>query len=151
MRVESENSLTLIRIPYEEPYHLNLAIKVSNGRQSGELEFYTSVASLVDCAEALQRFPQNARDEFVWSLGSEDVNDRFSFFVRLHLQLANSGAGAAINLRLINNVEPSKGQSTDIPMPCEIAGINLLGSLVKRFSKFEGEILRWNGLTGEII
>ncbi|WP_032808991.1 MULTISPECIES: hypothetical protein [Leptospira] len=145
-----KNSLTLIRIPYEEPYQLNLVIEASNGHQAGELEFYDNAESLSLCAKALEAFPKNNKDEFSWELGSENPKDRFAFFFRFRVYLLDSSGHAALNLRLSNNLDHPIRALTDFSIQCEPAGLNSLGLLFKHFSKLEHEKLYWNGIDGEI-
>lgn len=52
-----ERFIQIVRVPYEEPYHVNLIVKASNGIQAGELEIYDNSESLIKCADALEKFP----------------------------------------------------------------------------------------------
>ena len=50
--------LKITRIPYEEPYHLQLEIEASNARQTGWLQVYVVADDLMRIARALEQFPQ---------------------------------------------------------------------------------------------
>ena len=85
-----KTSLTFVRIPYEEPYQINLLIKASNGHQGGELEFYDNAESLVLCANALEAFPKNNAYDVLWQIGSENPPDRVAYYFRFHAYLKES-------------------------------------------------------------
>lgn len=53
--------IELIRYPYEEPYHLNLAFSATNGLFSGYLEYYCNADDLAEIGQALHTFPKRSR------------------------------------------------------------------------------------------
>jgi len=146
-----KNSLTLIRVPYEEPNHLNLIMAATNGRQAGEIEFYDNADSLTLCANALESFPKDSKDKFTWELGSEDPKDSWAFFFRFRVCLIDSSGHAAINFRFGNGSDFPYGALTDFSFLSEPAGINNLGKLFRRFALLKSERLLWNGIDGEIL
>jgi len=48
------NYLRIERIPYEEPYHVQLVWSVSNGRTSSSFEYYANAEALNEIAPLIQ-------------------------------------------------------------------------------------------------
>src|SRR5206468_6542901 len=63
--------IRITRHPYEEPYHVNLVVAASNGRQQGELEIYANAEDLAVFARELRGFPRQQGHVARWELGSE--------------------------------------------------------------------------------
>ena len=142
--------IQFIRKPYEEPYHLNLIIRASNGKQLGELEFYDNAESLLKCAETLEVFPRHNSDMFLWELGSERPEDKFAFYFRFRVFLINSTGRCAIQIRLNNNSDIPDKAISEFVIEAEPAGVNRLGKAFRAFSKLQSNILNWNGIGGEV-
>tara|TARA_B100001059_G_C17472647_1_gene397789 strand:+ start:126 stop:365 length:240 start_codon:yes stop_codon:yes gene_type:complete len=75
-----ENLIEIERIPYEEPYHINLLVSASNRNSRGHLEIYDNAKKLHEIASRLEEFPKGIQDQFMWELGSEKPEDRFAFY-----------------------------------------------------------------------
>src|SRR6058998_2096718 len=98
--------IRITRNPYEEPYHVNLVVAASNGRQQGELEIYANSEDLASFARELRGFPNQKADSVVWQLGSERPEDRFAFYYRLRVFRVSARGQCAIEVRFCNNCEP---------------------------------------------
>jgi len=146
-----KNLLEIERIPYEEPYHINLIFKASNNTCAGKLEIYDNADSLIKCAKALEVFPRHSTDSFLWELGSERLEDNFAFYFRLRVFLLDSAGHGCIQIRLNNNDNFPEKAITEFCITCEPAGINRLGTLFREFAKLKSSKLIWNGIEGEII
>jgi len=57
------NLIEIERIPYEEPYIVNLIVKAANNTQCGQLEIYDNAETLTQIAISLEKFPSNISDE----------------------------------------------------------------------------------------
>lgn len=137
-----KKSITLLRILYEEPYHLNLIIQVSDDQHSGELEFYMTNESFIKCANELENFPDNKWNEVLWELGSENPQEKFAFFFRFHVVfvLPNS---SKIHIRLCNHSEILNPDGLDFVIESEVDEIKRLGRLWKRFSSLQEMKIQW--------
>ncbi len=51
-----EYFLKIERVPYEEPYHLQLLWDISNGTQSTRFELYNNASDLMEIAKGLEAF-----------------------------------------------------------------------------------------------
>ena len=131
---------------YEEPYHINLIVKASNGLQAGNIEIYDNAEKLKVIANSLESFPKHNTDTYLWELGSERPEDKFVFFFRLRVFLINLTGSCAIQLRFNNNEDYPDLAITDFCIKAEPAGINRLGKLFHEFSKLDKRVLFWDGL-----
>jgi hypothetical protein len=136
--------IQVVRHPYEEPYHLNLVMSASNGRQTGELEFYLNADTLGVWASEMEKFPVHAQSVLNWELGSEYPEDRFAFYFRFRLFTANSRGHCAIQLRFNNNAELPEREVSEFCIRAEPSQINRLGALFRGFSKLQHRVLRWS-------
>lgn len=149
--MNSSTFIKIIRHPYEEPYHVNLVVQVSNGEQTGTLEIYDNAKQLKIIGEALQGFPFEPRN-FRWELGSEKPEDRFAFYFLFDLFLNSpNGSEAGIHFKMNNNEEHPNTSMTEFYLMCEPAAINRLGKLFERFSQLDSNELFWNGSTDQLI
>ena len=98
--------IRITRYPYEEPYHVNLVVAASNGRQQGELEIYANAEDLAAVGRQLRGFPNQKNDTVLWELGSERPEERFAFYYRLRVFQVAADGRCAIELRFCNNQEP---------------------------------------------
>ncbi len=145
------NLIEIERIPYEEPYHINLIVKASNDSCAGQLEIYDNADALKECASALEIFPRHSTDTFLWELGSERPEDNFAFYFRFRIFLLDSAGQGCIQIRLNNNDDFPEKAITEFCIICEPAGINRLGKLFREFALLKSKKMIWNGVDGEII
>ena len=139
------------RNPYEEPFHINLIVKASNGTQAGEIEIYDNGEKLKLIASSLESFPKHNTDTYLWELGSERSEDKFAFFFRFRVYVINLSGSCAIQLRFNNNQDYPDLAITDFCIKAEPAGINRLGKLFREFSKLEKRKLFWDGVEGQVM
>jgi len=136
--------IKIIRQPYEEPYHLNLIIAASNGRQSGEFEFYINADNLVEIANELEQFPRHETHVYLFELGSEKPEDRFAYYFRFRLCTIDSVGHCAIHLRFNNNRDIPYREILEFCIPVEPLSLNRLGKLLRKFSHLKHEVLYWD-------
>ena len=145
-----EKLIKIIRKPYEEPYHLNLIFKASNGESSGQLEFYDNANQLKELADILEDFPFKSTKAFLWELGSEKPKDRFAFHFKCEFSLIKQSSECVIGIRLNNNKAGIDKSSSEFSIKCYPAELNKLGNLFREFSKLEKETLTWDGIDGYV-
>ena len=132
------------RIPYEEPYHLQLVWNVSNGNTSSCFEYYDKAESLLKIAEALEQFPRHNSDVFLFEIGSEKPEDNFAYYFRFRVFTTDSRGTSAIQIRFCNNNELPYREIADFCIQAEPASINRLGKLFKEFGKLKKDYLAWS-------
>lgn len=145
-----ERYLKIIRIPYEEPYHINLIFKASNGLSSGQLEIYDHADRLSELADILEEFPFQHTKDFLWELGSENPIDNFACYFKCKFSLIERSSHCLISIRMNNNQSGNERIISEFHIPCLPAELNTLGQLFREFSKLEKESLIWNGTSGKV-
>jgi len=113
--------IQIVRHEYEEPYHLNLVVKATNGNTAGNLEFYISADSLIEWADGMESFPVHQRSVYLFELGSERPEDRCAYYFRLRLFTTNSRGHCAIQFRFSNNLELPFRESSEFCIAAEAA------------------------------
>lgn len=142
--IELKPFIRITRYPYEEPYHVNLVVAASNGRQQGELEIYCNAEDLAVFARKLQGFPKQKEDTALWELGSERSEDRFGFHFRIHVFQVRLNGQCAIELRFCNNEEPPYREVIEFSINALPADLDRLAAMLKQFSRLEDRVLEWN-------
>lgn len=142
--------IRITRRPYEEPYHVNLVVVASNGRQSGELEIYANAEDLAVFARDLRGFPKQKSDIVRWELGSERSEDNFAFYYRLRVFQVTVDGRCAIELRFCNNQEPPRREVVEFSIDALPSDLDRLAGLLERFSRLEHTVLEWNVDDGEL-
>ena len=145
-----EKSLKIVRIPYEEPYHINLIFIASNGESKGQLEIYDSAKQLKILAGILEEFPFNGINRFLWELGSEKPEERFAFYFKCEFKLIKDSNKCVISIRLNNNEDGIEKSISEFNIECDPNELNELGRLFREFAKLDKETMIWNGLTGKV-
>lgn len=142
--------ICITRYPYEEPYHLNLVMSVSNGSTSSALEFYLGADTLTEWADAYEKFPQHAQSVYLWELGSERAEDRFAYYLRMQLFTTDAWGHSALQIRLNNNQDLPYREIVDMCIRAEPAQINQLGALFRWFSRLKHQVLFWSPSEGQL-
>jgi hypothetical protein len=145
-----EKFIKITRNPYEEPYHINLIFKASNGESSGQLEIYDNADKLEKLADVLEDFPFKETKTFLWELGSEKAKDNFAFYFKCEFSLIKHSSECVVGIRLNNNENGVEKSISEFYINCYPAELNKLGQLFREFSKLEKETLIWNGLDGKV-
>ncbi|MCK4917978.1 MAG: hypothetical protein KAS51_07170 [Candidatus Omnitrophica bacterium] len=135
---------------YEEHHHLNLIVEASNGTTSGKLEYYCNVSDFVEISKVLIKFPSRTPGEYLYELGSEKPGDRFAFYFRLKSYTTDSVGHCAIQLKMNNNSDCPDEEMCKFSIPADVADINRLGKLIKKFSQLEHTCLLWSVKDGEL-
>ena len=138
------NFISIERIPYEEPYHVQLVWNAANGHISSCFEYYANADSLNEMAERLERFPQHHGDVFLYEIGSEKPEDRFAYYFRFRVFNTDSRGRAAIQIRFCNNNELPYREIVEFCIQTEAAAINKLGKLLREFALLEQEFIAWS-------
>ena len=136
--------LRLERIPYEEPYHVELVWDVSNGITSSCFRYYANADFLREIAERLEVFPRHSRDVFLYEIGSEKPEDRFAYYFRLRVFTTDSLGGSAIQIRFCNNEELPSRQVVEFCIETDPGAVNRLGELFREFAKLEHTYMAWS-------
>ena len=142
--------IRMTRHPYEEPYHVNLVVAASNGRQQGEIEIYANAEDLAVFARALRVFPQQNDDSVLWQLGSERPEDHFAFYYRLRVFRVSANGRCAIEVRFCNNQEPPHREVIEFSIEALPSDLDRLADLLERFGSLEHRVLEWNITDGEL-
>lgn len=143
---------SLTRYPYEEPYHVQLLLEVSNGRQHASIEYYTNASDLPDLGAALIQFPFTEAKQHIYEIGSEDPLQRFAYYILLRFFLISPLGEAGIEIRFNNNESSSSDREiAEFTIPADIAGINRLGRLLIQFGQLNHRRLEWDGIDGELL
>ena len=138
------NYLRIERIPYEEPYHVQLAWEVSNGNTSSCFEYYDNAESLKKIGKGLEQFPRHSGDVFVHEIGSEKPEDRFAYYFRFRVFTTDSRGGSAVQIRFCNNRDLPYRTSFEFCIQAEPAALNRLGKLFLEFAKLEKGYMAWS-------
>ena len=139
-----KDSIEIERIPYEEPYHLNLIFKVSDSDMFDHFEIYCKLEHIKHCAETLIKFPINSSENYHWELGSENPKDRWGFYFSFKVSLKDSKNNPNIKIRFNNNEDLPDKKVLEFNLISELENIKELGRLFKEFSKLESKKLVWN-------
>lgn len=142
--------IRITRQAYEEPYHINLVVDASNGKQKWQLEFYDNAESLRTLAEHLEVFPRHKDDIFLWELGSEYPEDRWAYYFRFRVFLTDTSGHCAIQIRFNNNQNPPDREVVEFCITADVGQINRLGQLCRKFSELKHEVLVWEGSNGAL-
>ncbi len=144
--------LRFTRFPYEEPYHIQLFVEASNGRQHASIEYYTNAQDLPELGDALIQFPFTETKEHIYEIGSENPARRCAYYLRLRFFLIRPTGDAGIEIRFNNNrPEAPYRETADFTISAEIAGINRLGRLLKDFGTLDHRMLEWDGIEGHLL
>ncbi|MCU8021544.1 MULTISPECIES: hypothetical protein [unclassified Shewanella] len=138
------NYLRIERIPYEEPYHVQLVWDVSNGNIKSRFEYYDNADALTEIGKRLATFPRQIGDIFLYEIGSEKPEDRFAYYFRLQVFTTNSRGSSAIQIRFCNNRDLPYREVFKFCIQTEPAAINRLSKLFLEFAKLEHEYLAWS-------
>jgi hypothetical protein len=142
--------IRITRHPYEEPYHINLALDASNGKQKWKLEFYDNAESLTTLADNLEIFPRHKDDVFLWELGSEYSEDRWAYYFRFRVFVTDAVGHCAIQIRFNNNQNLPDKEIVEFCIKAEACQINRLGQLFRKFAGLKHELLVWEGNNGAL-
>jgi hypothetical protein len=134
----------ITRTPYEEPFHLELLLEVSKGRQTAALQIYINAVDLIGMAKALEDVPRHATDVYVYELGSERVEDRFGYYLRFRAFVTDGGGHCALQFRMNNNEDLPGREVAEFCIETEAASVNRLGKLLRTFARLEHTSLFWS-------
>jgi hypothetical protein len=139
----TEPFVTIRRMPYEEPYLLNLQVRASNGAFAGEVEIYEDTEQLRELGRALRRFPARVPDEVVKEIGSDDAKASYCHFRMRAFTIDRTGHCALQFIFDPHQPEPHGG-SCRFSIPADPAAVNRLGDLLVRFADLRHRELRWS-------
>lgn len=138
------------RIPYEEPYHLNLEFQASNGIFSGGLDLYCNSDDLLDIAQSLKTFPTKPADEFVYEYGENHPDDRMYRYFRLRFYTIDPSGHCAVQFTADTRTEEPDEGTCNFSFRVKPAAINRLGQLLETFHKLRHLELRWSPSGGDL-
>lgn len=134
--------LNITRHPYEEPYHVNLVVSAGNASTQAEFEIYANASDLKNAAVALNGFPRNDDDTFLWELGSENKPVRFAFYFRL--RIFQFSGRCAIELRFNNNRAAPDQQIVEFCIEAYPADLDRFVGMLRNFSRLEDLTMEWS-------
>jgi hypothetical protein len=143
------SSIIIRRYPYEEPHHLNLRLSASNGRASGELDYYCNTSDLETFGAELLGF--TGKGKLAYTLGSERPEDRFAHFLNIEVIAIDSRGHCAICIVMANNFAPPSKERSEFCIAADVADIKRLGSLMIGFSRLRHFTLDWRVQTGSLL
>ncbi|UTO20162.1 hypothetical protein NGC85_03420 [Acinetobacter sp. Z1] len=132
------------RIPYEEPYHLELHWDISTSTQSVKFVLYQNANDLLTIASGLENFPLHANDLFSYEIGSEKKADNFAYYFQLNAFLTNPLGQSALHIKFCNNSSSPYTSSSEFYIHTLPSDINRLGNLFRKFSELKDSFLIWN-------
>lgn len=139
------NFVQIQRIPYEEPYNLELHWKISGEDTTSFFELYDNADILSKFAQALLNFPKSSGDKYTYQLGSEKVSDKTAYFFKVEFFMRNSrGHDAAIDIKFVNHQQYANTRIVDYSLYTNSSRIRQLGKLFSEFSTLDPEILYWS-------
>jgi hypothetical protein len=131
------------RFPYEEPYHTHLDIEASNGAYAGAIDFSCGVDEIREVGEALGAFPSKVPDEYRFSYGSDDPEDRQDWHFVLRAYTTDAIGHCALQFVMnLNQTEPHEGLCS-FSIPAEPVQIARLGRLFLRLHERASTRFRW--------
>jgi len=144
-----DSYIKIKKIPYEEPYHLNLIFSASNGLFCGHLDFYCSVDDIKRLGKVLSIFPREASDEYIYKIGSPNPKNNCAYFFQLRAYTINMIGHCALQIRINNNEEKADEGACRFSIKVEPTELNRLGELLLTFSKLRHKELNWS-LSGDL-
>lgn len=138
-------------LSHDGPEEIKLVMNASNGSSSGCIEFYSHGDELVKWADHLERFPRHPTDVFLYELGSERPEDRWSCYFRFRAFLTDSVGHCALHFRFTNNRELPDREISEFCIRAEAASINRLGVALRTFSTLGHELLHWSPVECELV
>jgi hypothetical protein len=145
-----KSQIIVKRYPYEEPYLTQLEFIVSNGIFSGHTNIYFNVEDLGKIGRALQSFPKNVDDEYIYEYGSEKPEERFYRHFWLKVYVVNSLGQCAIQFHINRNTEEPDEGICRFSILAEAAAVNNLGKLFEEFSRLKHLEFRWSQKESEL-
>ncbi|HCG8217763.1 TPA: hypothetical protein NJ504_004747 [Vibrio parahaemolyticus] len=139
-----EYCVKIERIPYEEPYHLQLLWDISNGMQSTRFELYNNASDLLKIAKGLEFFPRHPKDVFLYEIGSERAEDNFAYYFRLRAFMVTPQGQCALQIRFCSNAPLPYKHISEFCIQLEPRDLNRLGILFGDFSKLQSHFLAWD-------
>jgi hypothetical protein len=137
--------------PYEEPYHLNLRIKASNGRVAGDLEYYCNASDLKELGKQLIDYLGKPDDEIHFELGSEAPEVRCAFYLSLRVKPLDSSGHSALFVHLNNNEVGRDNETSRFSIKANRGEINRLGKPLSGFGDLQHLRLDWHVHDGRLI
>ena len=145
-----KSHLTIRRYEYEEPYHTQLEIVVSNGLFSGSTDIYLGVEQIAEIGESLKKFPTDINDEYCFEHGSEKPEDRYYRYFMIRAYITDSLGHCAIQFHINQNtLEPGDGLCK-FSIGSDAAAINRLGNLFLTFSELRHLEFYWSPTEEEL-
>ena len=109
--------LKLTRFPYEEPYHIELHVEASNGRQHAAIEFYTNANDLDELGDALMHFPDSETKEHIYEIGTADPAAEFAYHLLFRFFLIRPTWALTSLSGPRNSLSPLSTASSNLPPP----------------------------------
>lgn len=143
-------SLNVKRQPYEEPYHTQLFVTVSNGQFAGTIDIYCNVEDIAEIGRGLRGFPTKIGDEFRYEYGSEAPGNRFYRYFLLRAYTVGGLGHCAVQVIINRNETGMNDSYCRFSFPVEANALNRLDALFEKFGKLEHMELDWSPSGGQL-
>jgi len=131
------------RYPFEEPYNFQIRLRMTNGKLLGDAEIYVAALEIAAWGAALSDFPRHRDQVYLWEVGSEHPEDRWSYYMRLRAWVTDSVGHCALHIRYNNNRDLPHREIFEFSTPMDAASLNRLGQSLASFSSADHEVLIW--------
>jgi hypothetical protein len=145
-----EPYIVMRRVPYEEPYHLNIELSASNGAFAGTVDFYCTPGALLEIAAALSAFPNKVPDAYVFEYGSPDSGRQVYRHLMLRAYTVGALGGCGLHISMNRNCAPPDEGVCEFSILVEPAALNKLGRLLQLFAQLEHLELEWTPTLAEL-
>lgn len=131
-----------------EPELILLEIAATNGAFASRSQFFTGASYVESFGVALSQFPASASDRPTFLNGGECAGDQSSYLsITAFLEGSRSALGLHFKERGYHRVFDGEMQFSIL---VEVAAINRLGALIRKFSKLQHCDLIWTPHMGEL-
>jgi hypothetical protein len=138
------------RIPYEEPHHIQLEFRASNGMFAGVVDIYCNVDDLKEMAKSLKSFPARSPDEYIYEYGSLEPAKRTYRYFKLRFYTTDHTGHCAVQFSVnLKDEAPDEGVCV-FSFRVELSAIHRLGQLLDNFHKLQHLELQWSPAGGAL-
>jgi hypothetical protein len=132
--------LRVTRVPYEEPYHLDLVFEAAIPGYRATVEVYTSVADVRDAGERLARFPDDG--DFHWEIGDRDPA-RSPYHLALHAWRLDGAGHGALAVRFASHGDALTRRVAEFAFQVVPADLDRLARQLRAFAELRELVLEW--------
>jgi hypothetical protein len=133
--------IRITRVPYEEPYTINLIFATSNGFFSGAVEIYCETSELRLLGQRLAELTGEVDQKLEWSYGGlADVSVLHSY---LSISVKPQDSTGHYCLEITMSAGGTEGGRCSLKLHSDTSSINELGNLLVEFSELSHQLFEW--------